>query len=88
MTTALVPKKWSLHQVVLTPKHHCSQSECSDWFPMALSLHWECPYIECPYKDQFIITIILHFLAYIARCVWHRTYLTRQACLECHKADA
>ena len=24
-------------------------SECSAWFPVALSLHWECPYIECPY---------------------------------------
>ena len=28
------------------------QSECSDWFTMALSLHQECPYIEHPYKES------------------------------------
>ena len=30
------------------------QSECSDWSPMALSLHQYCPYIECPYKETLL----------------------------------
>ena len=31
------------------------QSECSDWFPIALSLHQDCPYIYCPYQRDFLI---------------------------------
>ena len=30
------------------------RSECSDWLPIALSLHQGCPYIECPYKEKLL----------------------------------
>ena len=30
------------------------QSGCVDWFPIALSLHQESPYIDCPYKKKFL----------------------------------
>ena len=30
------------------------QSEYHDWLPMTLSLHQNCPYIECPYKESLV----------------------------------
>ena len=30
------------------------QSVCSDWLPKVLSLHRDCPYIECPYKESLL----------------------------------
>ena len=30
------------------------QSECSNWLPMVSSLHQNCPYIECPYKENLL----------------------------------
>ena len=33
------------------------------------------------------ITLSLHFWAYLARCVWHKFCLARQACLEHYKRD-
>ena len=48
---ALVPKKTVLvsncpYSKVLL------QSECSGCYPIALFLHYGCPYIECPYKEK------------------------------------
>ena len=59
--TALVPRKrilmWSC------PYSEAPlQSECSDWSPLALSLHQGCPYIECPYKEKLQREEAIHSL--------------------------
>ena len=53
VTSALVPKRpvlisnWPYSEMPL-------QTECSEQSPIALSLHQECLYIECPYKENFL----------------------------------
>ena len=43
------------------------QSECSDWLPVALSLHQDRPFIECPYKQKKrIVRVALHVGMYTA----------------------
>ena len=53
VTTAVVTRK-----IVLTSNCPYSegplQSEYSDWLPMTLSLHRDCPYIKCPYKESLL----------------------------------
>ena len=49
---------WLLPKNLLVLKRPYSwvpmQSECSDWLPIALSLHWGCPYIKCPHKEKLL----------------------------------
>ena len=45
------------------------QSERSDWLPRALYVHWDCPYIECPYKESLLYT--LHWTALHKRMHQH-----------------
>ena len=35
-----------------------SKSECSAWFPAALSLHQRCPYVKCPYKESWLHLVV------------------------------
>ena len=53
VTTALVTKQFVLTSNCPYPGGPV-QSQCSDWLPMALSLHQECSYIECPYKESLL----------------------------------
>ena len=56
VTTALITEK-----LVLTSNFLYSegtlQPACSNCFPIALSLHQECPYIECPCKEKLLYLV-------------------------------
>ena len=53
VATALVTKRFVLTSSCPHSEEPL-QSESGDWTPMALSLHQDCPYIECPYKENLL----------------------------------
>ena len=54
--TALIPNKIVL--MSNCPYSEVShQVEFSDWSPIAMSLHRECPYIRCPRKEKLLYSV-------------------------------
>ena len=49
--TALVTKKKRVLTLNCPYSEGPLRSECSDWLPMAMSLHRDCPDIKCPHKE-------------------------------------
>ena len=83
--TSLCSDCFVYQKIVLTS--HCLyskgplQSECSDWFPLALSLSQECPYIECPYNKKVLYCSSwgnLHYLSNRARAVFNSSATEQQ----------
>ena len=60
-----------------------TESECKDWSPMALSLHQDCPYIKCHYKESLLYDVngITDIMIAMYRMLGAVCYIALHLCL-------